>query len=260
MWEDRAVALDVLKKQIPVGIDAEEFTPWASTLDIEAVADAFGLQKVDIVAHSFGTHLTMAAMKRIPQRLGKIVFLGFEGPDQTYKLPSVFANCPEPPAGPDFGLRWMLGSWFGLENRMRRYLEFTENPSKFLAGFEKVLAKRSPVFYLMDAASGASEKRWQKIRANSGRYSSTINFPFPEISEAYGVTLLPDSFREDPVWDHPMLIFTGEKDVFTPTSNFVEVGRNLRNAVHEEIKGAYHDTLLLSEKIAQKWMPFFVED
>jgi pimeloyl-ACP methyl ester carboxylesterase len=132
------------------------YTPTQSARDIEILADALRLPKLDIWAHSYGTHLTMAALKLIPDRIGQVTMCGFEGPDQTYKLPSRvtaqlerlaahfaddwedmlgdmarvhsrLADSPVETRLPSeviqvgvFGLQWMVGTWIGLSGRFRR--------------------------------------------------------------------------------------------------------------------------------------------
>jgi hypothetical protein len=52
-------------------------------------------------------------------------------------------------------------------------------------------------------------------------------------------------------------VLTGEYDAFTPTSNFLQAGGRLTSATHEELSGAYHDTLLLgveSAAILESWL------
>jgi len=135
------------------------YTPTQSARDIAVLADALRLDRIDIWAHSYGTHLTMAALKLIPERIGHVTLCGFEGPDQTFKLPSrvtaqlgrlaehfatrdewpdmlgdmalVHGRLAEAPltvrvaSGEEiqvglFGLQWLVSSWIGLSGRFRR--------------------------------------------------------------------------------------------------------------------------------------------
>lgn len=284
MFLDRNIALQVLSNQASVTQPAA-YTPWQSALDIGLLADHLGVKKLDIVAHSYGTHLAMAAMKAIPDRIGRVAMLGFEGPDQTFKFGQPFdLALARFPNGLErlaeiesrqweveldglklkigsFGIRWMLASWMGLEARMKRLPDFLDQPSeampRAISGFIKMLKRRSPVFYLNDAASSASPERWEMLRADSSPWAEAVNFPFPEIGAAYGVEPLPDTFRVAPEFSGDVLVLTGEYDAFTPTSNFLQAGGRLTAATHKELPGAYHDTLLLgveSAAILESWL------
>lgn len=283
MFASPEAALRVLMTQAPE-VDARAFTPWQSAMDIALLADSLGVGKIDILAHSYGTHLTMAAMKAIPDRLGKIALLGFEGPDQTFKFSQPFdAALARIPRGSEllaeleskpwevevdqttlrvgkFGIRWMLASWMGLEARMKRLPALLSDPEanlpKAVAGFIGMLRRRSPIYYLNDAASSALADRWARLAADKSGWGIAINFPFPEIGDAYGASGLSDAFRVDPVYDGEIFVLTGEFDAFTPSSNFFEAGKGLTAAVHRELAGAYHDTLLLGSESAdllQNW-------
>lgn len=284
MFTNPEAALGVLSRQAPK-VDARAFTPWQSAMDIALLADALGVDQIDILAHSYGTHLTMAAMKTIPERLGKIALLGFEGPNQTFKFSQPFdAALARSPHGPEllaslesrewevevdqallrmgkFGIRWMLASWMGLEARMKRLPALLSDPRenlpKAVNGFIGMLRRRSPIYYLNDAASSASADRWARLAAEKSDWGTSINFPFPQIGEAYGVSALPDAFRSDPVFDGDVLVLTGEYDAFTPTSNFIEAGKGLTGATHRELPGAYHDTLLLGSESADVVLSWF---
>jgi pimeloyl-ACP methyl ester carboxylesterase len=278
MFVDPDEALAALAGQV-ITVNAAAYTPWQSALDLVLLADALGVERLDVIAHSYGTHLVMAAMKAIPERLNRVVMLGFEGPDQTFKFSAPFeralARVPEGAAGLErleskewsidlegvslrvgpFGVRWMLASWMGLEARMRRLPDLLQDPAtqlpRAIGGFVRMLQRRSPIFYLNDAASSASSSRWEKMRADSGPWAGVANFPFPEIGRAYGAQPLPDPFRQAPVFAGDVLVLTGEYDAFTPTGNFQEAGVGLARAEHREIQGAFHDTLLLSADIGR---------
>lgn len=134
-------------------------TPWESARDIPLLAKHLGVEKIDILAVSYGTHLAMALMKAAPDLIDRAVFCGFEGPDQTWKFAAPFSRqfkkYDETSSGPsfeevyewphaaesvasavqrlkenpvtlpdgsrvsDFGLKWMLTSWLGLSSRIK---------------------------------------------------------------------------------------------------------------------------------------------
>lgn len=284
MFMDSDEALAALAGQA-ITVNTAAYTPWQSALDLALLADALGVERFDVIAHSYGTHLVMAAMRAIPERLNRVVMLGFEGPDQTFKFSAPFeqalARVPEGAKGLEqlesqewsidlegvslrvgpFGVRWMLASWMGLEARMRRLPDLLKDPAmqlpRAIGGFVRMLQRRSPIYYLNDAASSASPSRWERMRADSGPWAGVANFPFPEIGRAYGAQPMPDWFRQDPVFDGDVLVLTGQYDAFTPSSNVQEAGAGLVRAEHREIEGAFHDTLLLSADVGRaigNWM------
>lgn len=67
-------------------------TPWESARDIPPLAKHLGVEKIDILAVSYGTHLAMALMKAAPKIIGRAIFCGFEGPDQTWKFAAPFSR------------------------------------------------------------------------------------------------------------------------------------------------------------------------
>jgi pimeloyl-ACP methyl ester carboxylesterase len=134
------------------------------------------------------------------------------------------------------------------------------NLPKAVNGFLGMLRRRSPIYYLNDGASSASADRWARLAADQSDWGTSINFPFPQIGEAYGVSPLPDDLRADPVFDGDVLVLTGENDAFTPTSNFFEAGKGLTGATHRELSGAYHDTLLLGSESADLLLSWFDVD
>jgi pimeloyl-ACP methyl ester carboxylesterase len=65
------------------GYDTEQ-----SADDLEDLRRALGVPKIDLWGISYGTHLAMAAMRRHPRSIGRVVLASAEGMDQTVKLPA----------------------------------------------------------------------------------------------------------------------------------------------------------------------------
>jgi len=101
---------------------------------------------------------------------------------------------------------------------------------------------------LMDCASGATEERWERIEreARETVLGRTIDFPFPEIGEAWGRPDLGDDYRSPVHADNPVLFLSGSLDRRTPLENIVEARQGLPNSDTIVIEGAGHMDVFLS--------------
>jgi len=70
------------------GVDLSAYNTMESARDLEDLREALGVQKLNLYGASYGTHLGLAAIRVLGNRLDRIVLSGVEGPDQTWKLPS----------------------------------------------------------------------------------------------------------------------------------------------------------------------------
>ncbi len=70
------------------GVDVGAYNTRESAEDIEALRRALGADRIDLWAISYGTHLGAAYLREHDDHVGRAVFAGFEGPDETVKLPS----------------------------------------------------------------------------------------------------------------------------------------------------------------------------
>ncbi len=70
------------------GVDIRGYTTWESAADIDAVRQALGAARVNLLGISYGTHLALATLKRYPDRIDRLVLASAEGLDQTVKLPA----------------------------------------------------------------------------------------------------------------------------------------------------------------------------
>lgn len=68
------------------GVDLSGYTTVESATDLEELRAALGLERVSLLAFSYGTHLAAAYMRRFPDQVESAVMLGTEGPDETYKI------------------------------------------------------------------------------------------------------------------------------------------------------------------------------
>ena len=70
------------------GIDMRGYTTSESVEDLDALRAALGAEKISLWGISYGSHLTMAAIKRMDDRIDRIVIASAEGLDQTVKMPA----------------------------------------------------------------------------------------------------------------------------------------------------------------------------
>jgi len=94
---DRANFVDTLRRELlrciafwrSKGADVAGYNTAESAADLEDLRRALGVERLNLVGLSYGTHLGMAALKRgVP--VERAVFAGLEGLDQTVKLPAHF--------------------------------------------------------------------------------------------------------------------------------------------------------------------------
>lgn len=70
------------------GVDVAGLTTAESADDLEDLRRALGVPRLAYLAGSYGTHLALAAARRHPAAVDRMVLAGVEGPDHTLKLPS----------------------------------------------------------------------------------------------------------------------------------------------------------------------------
>ncbi|MCW5941535.1 MAG: alpha/beta hydrolase [Fimbriimonadaceae bacterium] len=184
------------------GVDLAATTVVASAADVADLAEHLG-GRVSLLGYSYGTHLAQFACRLYEDRIERVVLCGFEGPDQTLKLPSNLdaqlskLDALASPAGyalrsdllrclnrsesesfvlgdgrivGAFTLRQMVSSFLGLSNRFARLpavlRELAEGGTSSLERALSVYARgwsRPLTFYLKDAASGVSSARRERI-------------------------------------------------------------------------------------------------
>ena len=113
---------------------------------------------------------------------------------------------------------------------------------------------------MMDCASGVSEERYARIKAEASQspLGDAVSFPFPEICEAWMTSDLGPCFREPVRSDVPVLFISGSLDANTPESNAEEVQQGFPKSIHLIIEGAGHgdDLFLSSPKIKEVMIEF----
>ncbi len=69
------------------GIDLAAYNASQAVQDVDAIRRAFGVERMQLVGISFGSHLALATLKRFSERIDRLVLALPEGPDQSVKLP-----------------------------------------------------------------------------------------------------------------------------------------------------------------------------
>jgi pimeloyl-ACP methyl ester carboxylesterase len=71
------------------GIDLAAFTTEENADDVEALRLALGANRLALLAGSYGSHLALAVVRRYPGSISRLALFGIEGPDHTFKRPSL---------------------------------------------------------------------------------------------------------------------------------------------------------------------------
>lgn len=71
------------------GVDIRGYTTWESAADIDAVREALGVERVNLLGISYGTHLALATLKRYPDHVDRLVLASAEGLGETVKRPAL---------------------------------------------------------------------------------------------------------------------------------------------------------------------------
>jgi pimeloyl-ACP methyl ester carboxylesterase len=71
-------------------VDLSAYNSNESADDLEDLRLALGVERLNLLAWSYGTELALAAVRRHGQRLNRVVLAGTRGPDNLLKLPSVW--------------------------------------------------------------------------------------------------------------------------------------------------------------------------
>ena len=75
------------------GVDLSAYNTRENAHDVDDLRKALGVEKINLVGFSYGTHLGLACIRYHGNRLDRVVLFGTEGPDHTDKLPSTSDNA-----------------------------------------------------------------------------------------------------------------------------------------------------------------------
>lgn len=176
--------------------------------------------------------------------------------DQKLEREPMLVTIPTPeggevtlPIGP-FGLHFILRADLGDATDIpvfpRLLWSIDRGDPSILAWF---INKRAPIAiyasgmsYAMDAASGVSPGRRALIESqSSSRFAEVVNFPYPDIVDAWGVPDLGDAFRGPLISSARTLFLSGELDWNTPPYQAEEIKWGFTNAVHLVVSNAGHE-------------------
>jgi pimeloyl-ACP methyl ester carboxylesterase len=283
------------------GVDLAGYQTDESADDVEALRAVLGVDKLSLLAFSYGTHLACAVLRRHDAHVENAVIIGTEGPDHTYKPPlaldtqmrrlaamaaadprihdkvpdliallervdeklarepmRVSVNSPDGkpatlPVGP-FGLHFIMridaGDATDLPVFPRLLWSIDHGDPSILEWF---IRKRAPIAvqvpgmsYAMDSASGWTAGRRALIedQMKRSRFADVVNFPFPDIVEAWNVPDLGDGFRGPLVTSTRTLFLSGELDWNTPPYQAEEIKWGFANATSLVVPGAGHEQIL----------------
>ena len=298
------------------GVNLEAYNTNENADDINALRQALGLEKISLVAASYGTTLAMTILRRHPGTVHKVIMIGMEGPDHTYKLPhnaqkqigeivrlskenallqKLIPDIPQTLSAlsdrlkkqpvkvelqnlatrenfnvvlGDFDLRLMTADSIGHEERIRKFpsmLVFMSRGDFSRLGRWAVEYRQDEISAMqaaMDCASGVSPERWKRILEEEPETTlgRDLDFPFPEVCDAWGVPTLDDSFRSPLASEVPTLFISGTLDVRTPLSNAEEIRKGFPNSTLVVVQGAAHsDHLFIASPQIGKVMLEFMK-
>jgi pimeloyl-ACP methyl ester carboxylesterase len=129
---------------------------------------------------------------------------------------------------------------------------------RYLLFLKKVLTRSNLMSLAMDAASGVSQARWEKIneQAKSAYMELTHDFPYPFINKTIGVKDLGDEYRKPFKTDIPALMFSGTMDGRTFIEAQTEIASWFTKGTHVIIDNAGHDLFFSSPRIKEYMLKF----
>lgn len=84
----RVAAAECLAQWRAAGIDPRDWTTAQSVQDLDALRRHLGAERISLWGISYGSHLALAALAAIDERLDRVVLASVEGLDQTVKSPA----------------------------------------------------------------------------------------------------------------------------------------------------------------------------
>jgi pimeloyl-ACP methyl ester carboxylesterase len=298
--QQSSACADTFKSQ---SVDLTGYNTNESADDLEDLRKAIGAEKISLWAISYGTHLSLATIKRHEKSIARVILAGVEGPAHTIKLPGniqkhlehidrlvkadaslsndipsflslvkgVLERTEREPVSVEvadpftnkkvkvvlnrFAIEILTAFSFGTGEAAlpARYYGMSKGDFSVLAQGWLNLSRGgsvgSAMAYMTDCASGLSNERRKQIarEAKTTLLSDVMDFPFPDVCNAWGNPDAGDVFRAAVKSNVPTLFISGTLDVRTPPTNAEEVRKGFPNSVHLIIDGAVHsDPLFLS--------------
>lgn len=290
------------------GIDLRGYNTMESVRDLDALRRQLGADKITLWGISYGSHLALAALKQMDERLDRIVIASVEGLDQTVKMPArtdayfdrlqaAVNNIPQAKAlYPD--IKALIARVHGklqakpvmlhLEDPnghgtdlllQRRTLQMIEGGAiadpegamQMLAVYraadagnfqpiadivQKYFSPGTPLSMqamplAMDVASGIGEQRLALVeqQAETALLGDTLNFPMPQLRDAFPQLDLGDAFRTAPVSHVPTLMLTGTLDGRTYPDSHREATIGLDNLQTITVVNAGHNLFMTTPEV-----------
>ncbi|WP_444925473.1 alpha/beta fold hydrolase [Microbulbifer sp. TRSA002] len=294
------------------GVNLNAYNTLENARDLDAIRSHLGAEKIVLWGTSYGSHLSLAAVKEIEGSIDKLILSSAEGLDQTIKLPArtdYYLNRLQQAINQQPAAKKAYPDIKALISRVHKKLEsqplkikipqrdgrevesllqrrdMQQLASAFIAdpksvshllrfyrdldqgatfSFDKVPRRYFPDEFLqpgipislrpmptaMDIASGIDMKRKAQVveQAQKSLLKDYLNFSLhydnlaPELD-------LGDKFREKPVSNIPVLLFSGTLDGRTYLEGQYEAISGFKNATKITVENAGHNLLMASPEV-----------
>lgn len=306
--EYRAAALECAAFWKANGVDLGGYTTVESVHDLDALRRHLGTDKISLWGISYGTHLALAALKMMDDRLDRVVMASAEGLDQTVKLPAAtdayfdrlqaaVDNDPRAKAvypdikaliarvhqrlqakpvllhlkGPDGvdadvllqrrtlqmieagpigdpqGAILMLAIYRAAD--AGDYQPLADLMQRFTSPGEPMKMRAMPL--AMDVASGIGDDLLAVVeaQAKTALLGDALNFPMPQLRDAFPELDLGDEFRKAPVSKVPTLLLSGTLDGRTYPDSQLEAVAGLDQLQAITVVNAGHNLFMTSPEV-----------
>ncbi|MEO6228394.1 MAG: alpha/beta hydrolase [Thermomonas sp.] len=290
------------------GVDLRGYNTIESVNDLDALRRHLKADKISLWGISYGSHLALAALKQMDDRVDRVVIASVEGLDQTVKMPArtdayfdrlqaAIDNIPEAKVVyPD--IKALIASvhrklqatpvMLHLKDPkgqatdvllQRRNLQMIEGGAiadpegaiQMLAVYRAADAGNyQPIAGIMqqyfspgmpmtmqamplamDVASGIGDPRLALVeqQAKTALLGDTLNFPMPQLRDAFPQLDLGDGFRTAPVSHVPTLMLTGTLDGRTYPDSHREATAGLDHLQTITVINAGHNLFMTTPEV-----------
>ena len=285
-------------KVVKDGHDPHQYTIVNSAEDIESLRKELGVEKINLLGHSYGTQLAQTFVRAHPSSVERMVLAGSRGMDTTRKLPAesdeflariaelakadttvgtkfpdllstldrVLAKLDREPVAVEmegsngkftlkvggYALRFIIAKFYLKDPDSCKYLpklldelDAGRRPWSLVFNLSQIIRGGiSFVWFTTDAASGVTPERAKIIASQTAtaRLRDTVNFPFPEINQAWGMADLGDVFRAPVQSAIPTLFIVGSLDGITPVAQTREIMQGFSAARLLVVENGGHDS------------------
>ena len=289
-------------------IDLRGYNTMESVRDLDALRQQLGADKITLWGISYGSHLALAALKLMDDRVDRVVIASAEGLDQTVKMPArtdayfdrlqaFIDSIPDAKAAyPDIKalmarvhgkldakpvmlplknpkgentdfllqrrtLRMIEGGAIsdpdGALQMLGVYLAADAGEYRPIAGvIQQYFSPGTPLSMramplAMDVASGIDDQRRALVEpeAKTALLGDTLNFPMPQLRDAFPDLDLGDTFRTAPVSHVPTLLLTGTLDGRTYPESHQEATAGLDQLQTIMVVNAGHNLFMTTPEV-----------